>query len=376
MVRSTVQFDRDDVRLLSGAIGSLLVHALVLSPMFMALPISSHIPAVPDRRDLTLYIVDPPPPEESPQLGIDQPMPPSRTWLGYEEYLEHLAQLAAVEQAAMTDDPTGMPVEPRPSADSPPLDLVPATQPPADTSREAMASEIAPTQAALEPAASPSSPSPIKLTRILESLALRTTEQEPGLVAEKSNDTASPDTEPIEDLVGRMLEAMQAPADDKPARPEPPEPRRAEAGDSTLPSSEAESPRQPPPPAVRSGPMPADPSDRDADPFSIIDVPVENWKLGRPLAAQGLELRPQRPTFTILTLLTAAPCNPLCEIIFRRDGKPGSARLIETSCDPRIDDAVLSSLYRWRASGQPLRDLQGDQTHAVRIRILLTRQPR
>ena len=101
---------------------------------------------------------------------------------------------------------------------------------------------------------------------------------------------------------------------------------------------------------------------------------MESWKLGRPLAAHGLELRPQRPTFTTLTLLTAAPCNPLCEIVFRRDGKPTSARLIDTSCDPRIDEAILSSLYRWRASGQPIRELQGDQTHSVRIRILLTRR--
>ncbi len=119
-----------------------------------------------------------------------------------------------------------------------------------------------------------------------------------------------------------------------------------------------------------------DPSDRESDPTSTIDVPLTDVQIGKPLAARGLELKPARPRFTTLIQLTTAPGNPLCEMRFRRDGVPALARIVESSGDSRVDSIIRSSLYRWRASGKPLQALSGKQTMKVQIRILLRPRPR
>jgi hypothetical protein len=82
-------------------------------------------------------------------------------------------------------------------------------------------------------------------------------------------------------------------------------------------------------------------------------------------------LRPQKPEFTTLTLMTAAPRNPLVEIDFAGDGKPLEARILQSSRDTRVDLAIEASLYRWRAEGKPLAQLEGDQVITVQIRIIL-----
>ena len=115
-------------------------------------------------------------------------------------------------------------------------------------------------------------------------------------------------------------------------------------------------------------------SDQESDASSIVQVTMEQLSLGRPLAAQGLQIKPRKPVFTTLTLMTAIPANPTAELRFRRDGKPARVRLLESSGDSRIDEAVLNSLYRWRAAGKKLRELKGNETIPVRIRIMLNRR--
>ena len=44
------------------------------------------------------------------------------------------------------------------------------------------------------------------------------------------------------------------------------------------------------------------------------------------------------------------------------------------SGDRTADSSIRSSLYRWRASGAPLKELEGEETIDVRIRILLNRR--
>ncbi|MHC4990614.1 MAG: energy transducer TonB [Planctomycetota bacterium] len=101
---------------------------------------------------------------------------------------------------------------------------------------------------------------------------------------------------------------------------------------------------------------------------------MDQLKAGKPLAAQGLELMPRRPQFTRVVMLTASPANPLCEIRFQRNGRPLSAQILEGSGDPRVDEAILSSLYRWRAKGKELLTLKARETKDIRIRIVLSRR--
>ena len=124
---------------------------------------------------------------------------------------------------------------------------------------------------------------------------------------------------------------------------------------------------------LTSGSAPGAQADKESDATSIIDVPPEKWRLGKPLAAHGLELKPRRPTIDVLTMLTAAPGNPLCQINFGRSGEPKAAAILRGSGDSRVDDAILASLYRWRASGKELDGLSNDQTIEVRIHMLLNR---
>ena len=101
-------------------------------------------------------------------------------------------------------------------------------------------------------------------------------------------------------------------------------------------------------------------------------MPLKDVKIGKPLAAKGLELKTARPKFTTLQLVTLAPCcNPLTRIEFTRDGRPLVAQIIESSGHMLIDEAVEASLYRWRATGEPLAALKGEQTITVEIRIIL-----
>ncbi len=102
-------------------------------------------------------------------------------------------------------------------------------------------------------------------------------------------------------------------------------------------------------------------------------MPIDQIRLGRPLAAHGLQIKPMKPVFTTLTMMTSAPANPRAELRFRRDGKPARVRLITSSGDPRIDEAILNSLYRWRANprSKRLRELSRTDTVPIRIEIVL-----
>jgi outer membrane biosynthesis protein TonB len=115
-------------------------------------------------------------------------------------------------------------------------------------------------------------------------------------------------------------------------------------------------------------------ADKQSTATSVIDIPPEQWKLGKPLASRGLELKPRKPMITVLTMLTAAPGNPLCVISFNRQGEVLKAAILQTSGDHRVDNAILASLYRWRASGKDLETAGDDHPLDVTVRILLTRQ--
>ena len=112
-------------------------------------------------------------------------------------------------------------------------------------------------------------------------------------------------------------------------------------------------------------------ADRESDATSVVKVPRSIWQAGRPLAAQGLELKTARPNLTILTRLTARFGNPLVEIRFDRNGRPRSASIIKPSGDRRVDEPILDSLYRWRAKGARLSELKGEETVNIQLRIVL-----
>lgn len=130
----------------------------------------------------------------------------------------------------------------------------------------------------------------------------------------------------------------------------------------------------PPAPAGARGESTAKPgevSDRESDATSIIDVPAAMWRNGRPLAAKGVVLKPVRPRFTALDYVDGIARNPIGELVLGRDGIPQVARLIRSTGNPRIDEAIRNALFKWRATGEALDKLQPGQTVTIRLRLVM-----
>ncbi|RLS67122.1 MAG: hypothetical protein DWH97_02150 [Planctomycetota bacterium] len=133
---------------------------------------------------------------------------------------------------------------------------------------------------------------------------------------------------------------------------------------------------QPTPPSPAGAPgdsmsKSGDLSDRESDPTSVIDVPMINWQSGRPLAARGIVLKPVRPRFSTLNYVDGVGRNPIGEMVFGRDGVPQQARLIRSTGNSGVDEAIRTALYKWRASGKQLERLQPGKTITVRLRIIM-----
>jgi hypothetical protein len=301
---------------------SVAVHLFVLTPLLMTAMGPRHA----NRIDAEL---DPaPPPEAETLIGIEESEASTLDWIGYEEYQEHLAEASETNQAAFTETP---------SQPSIPMDAMEEvaneTLDPAQPSEPAEPA----TQAASEPvpAAVNSSPAPFDLSFLIEAARLWA---EAALMPPVAGQTA------------------------------PDSPNQA----TSEPAHEAQNPANSSQPAVpASDDSLGDPSDKESDPSSVIEVAPEQWVLGKPLAARGLELFPQKPSFTLLTRMTAAVRDPVAELEFDRRGVVIRARLLKSSGHAQVDRNIIDSLYGWRAKGERLQSLGTDETFPVSMLFLL-----
>ena len=82
-------------------------------------------------------------------------------------------------------------------------------------------------------------------------------------------------------------------------------------------------------------------------------------------------LKPVRPRFSTLNYVDGVGRNPIGEMVFGRDGVPQQARLIRSTGNSGVDEAIRTALYKWRASGKQLERLQPGKTITVRLRIIM-----
>ena len=227
----------------------------------------------------------PPPPKEneSVPLGIEHSDAATLTFIGYEEYREHLARLSEVEQAEMQTTPV---VTPAP-APAPAPDPEPEAEP--------------------EPEPEPE-PKP---------------EPEPALEREPATDPAT----------------------------EPPPPM----------------PQTPP---AEPQPMPV--AEKDSVATSTIEVPSATWRLGKPLAAEGLDLKTFRPQIPTLAAAAFRPtAHPLAKIVFLPDGRVDYATFLQGCGDRDLDEYLLDALHQWRATGRRIDSIEGDERVTIQLRLLL-----
>jgi ankyrin repeat protein len=107
-------------------------------------------------------------------------------------------------------------------------------------------------------------------------------------------------------------------------------------------------------------------------PSLAITVPASAWKEGKPIAIQGLDIRTRRPMIPITSWLSYRPKHhPVARLAFDRAGKPTRVSLLVRSQEPDLDDRLIDMLYRWRAKGDVLANLAGDQTVTIEVKLLL-----
>jgi len=396
---------QSNISLLIGMIVSVVLHVTVISPMLAAAMKPTVARVNPESRFEPDHFRRPPeeeeepPPEEDPlKLGIEDGSPSTMTWVGHKEYEEHLARLAEVEQAAFTDEPAGGVPTPPPTPQTPPpveaqpvqealadaepveepLDQPPVETPSLQDEQTEQARDVqTPDELEMlaeEPQIKPFLPAmeEAELTGVSEAEgSVGTADREqpdeeptppPSETPTEEKQRESPGIAAMFEALRKLAEQMQA---QQPPEPQPPAQPQVQ-----------QQPTPPQPPAVNPSESTeeGDQADKQSDATSIVEVPMDQIKIGKPLAARGLELKPARPSLTTLQSLKGVPGNPLVEMRFMRNGRVKAARILETSGDRRMDSAIESSLYRWRAKGKQLRELKGDETIPVRIRIMFGRR--
>ena len=388
------------------------------------------------------------------QLGIENgTTKPTMTWIGYEEYQEHLARLSEVDQAAFRDtDQGGQPMpearqnqplvpqvpqpaeaappapdaqQPSMSEARPPSPAHPPVQPPSPTKppSQHQAKPQPTSQVASDPSTKPSAPPPISaateeatatskdaiaipvadqnkiepmiqpVAKAIDSKEKEAKDAPPPPKADKPLDepptppdpqTKAPTEKPSPDEKPSPTDTP-SPTEPTPPSESPSTPQNASPPPSPPPTKAAEGQQQPsaspttgpsPDPSARPGAKPGpkadgDLSDRESDATSTINVPPSQWRNGKPLAAKGLKVLTKRPYFDELTSVTTAPGSPLASIEFDRTGKAVNCVLVESSGYRDVDQAILDSLFGWKAQGPQLEKLKPGETVKFKIRLLL-----
>lgn len=259
---------------------------------------------------------------EEIQLGIERSAAQTIDWIGYEEYQKHLAPRAEQSQAQM-EQGASLASKPSPPAEQPTPQQQPVEQPSTDAVEEVV-----------EQAA-----------RTVEELLL-----DPLLAL-------------IDDplfFVARDPEANEADGE----------------GEESQEQAQATPPPPPPAPAAEQTETVEEKTgnaNKDADAVSK-ETPEDfkDYAFGKPLAAQGLDIRTVRPKWSDLTLLTARPRNPRVTVRFNHEGKVASATINQSSGNADVDRPLLDAIYQWRATGENLKQLvKDDPTSTIDVTLTI-----
>lgn len=351
-----------------------------------------------------------PPPAPEPDVvevtpGIEGGSQTSMNWIGYDEYQEHLARLATQEQAAFDLESSGGGARSA-TADPQPLPQGPEGQAPGLVDRAAAAEQpptLTPAPTALpEPTppaptrpavatTTPAEPKPAQPTQPDPAPALAV----PGIVpdptaldrAPATDPSTSPPTSPDPLKPPEAATPLPSPAAPEDAaavaKPTPAQAPTQPTAPATVEKPGQERPQVPPqvdapgaatnPNADKAGPVTdGAKSDKQSAATSVIDVPASLWKNGKPLAREGLNIKTRRVELTTLTQVSANYRNPQCDIYFDHTGKPVQVKIVESSgLKEAVDEPVVDTLFRWRASGKQISQLQPGQLARFRVRIYL-----
>ncbi len=116
---------------------------------------------------------------------------------------------------------------------------------------------------------------------------------------------------------------------------------------------------------------------READAFTIKQV--LDASLGSPVVNQGLRIDTVRPEWTLATLMTQRPRNPVVSIAFDARGRVADAVFLDGKSTGivAVDQPLLDAVYRWTAKGDLIDRLARERPAGVvwvQIRVMLRRE--
>jgi formylglycine-generating enzyme required for sulfatase activity len=112
--------------------------------------------------------------------------------------------------------------------------------------------------------------------------------------------------------------------------------------------------------------------DHESSATSTTAVDPKLWKNGRLVTAQGVELKPRKPQFTMPQQVSSLPnCRPpVVSLTFDGTGKCIDVFFNRSSGDSEIDGVLKNSLYVWRAAGKKIEDLKGSERVRITLQLL------
>lgn len=299
--------------------------------------------------------VPPVPEDESIRLGREDAKSASITWLGVlENPIEAEAPESEVEQAELAIN-TGVQdiTQPTLSVNTPPAEAI--------SEPESVPEQIP------EPAIEPEpvqAQDPIEQPEQTTPIVPIETEPVPEPVVE-AVDTTKIDPEPQPETVEEPapVEPTPEPPVDEPAETQEQQPEPAQS------NPPATQPTQPTPASETEQGKPGVEDDRESVASMIKRADTKNASdLNRPLSSAGLEIKPIEPRFPAAVRFTQLPRNPIVIIRFNAEGKviftdfirdEEKKRVYDTG-SKAVDEPLLSAIYKWRATGEPLKQLIPD----------------
>lgn len=112
----------------------------------------------------------------------------------------------------------------------------------------------------------------------------------------------------------------------------------------------------------------AAPRTQSESPPASPDATVEA-RPGQVLTAAGIEVRTATPQFSLVTRITALPSNPLVRVTFNSQGEVIEAKFLKSTGYDNVDSPILSSLYKWKATGKKLEERGKGFSIIVRLKL-------
>jgi len=300
-------------------------------------------------------------------LGRDQPSPPlSMAWISHDAFEELRARQSRVQQPALQDK-----VDPVPEASVAPDPAPPAVEAREPAQREAEVVTERPPEEATEPTpVLEAEPTPTVATPAADAqvaAAARGGRPSPQVEASAGEQPLPIDRPEAVRPQPRDAENDKPAGDaprgrDKPSEGKNPDPSPSDEPAQTDAPRPAEDPAPTPPTvatrAPREGGQPtsAARSDREAPPVQLTPDVLE-VKAGKVITVEGIEIKTAVPNFSPVARQSASPRTPKARVLFDKDGVVLDVTLLRSSGSDNVDGPIISSLYRWKASGEKLKEL-------------------